>query len=105
MTDSISENPTPDEPQANVSGTPISARWLKLCEGAEQLEDAVYRFAEGGDSPLQAAVSFLENVLEDFPQPDDPSSDLKALAIHKLAHSVYEAVIAGGSLIQEPSGS
>ena len=103
MPDSTSENPTPDEPQGDLSTAPISARWLRLCEGADQLEDAVFRFAEGGESPLQAAVSYLENVLEAFPQPDDPSQDIKSFAIHKLAHSVYEAVVAGGALIPKPS--
>lgn len=76
-----------------------------MCEGAEQLEDAVLRFAQGGSSPLQAAVSYLENVLEDFPQTDDPSKDIHAFAVHKLAHSVYEAVVAGGSLIPESADS
>lgn len=63
------------------------------------------RFAQGGGFPLQAAVSYLENVLEDFPQPDDPSKEIHAFAVRKLAHSVYEAIVAGGSLIPESSDS
>lgn len=99
--DSISEKPLPDEPQGNR----LSARWLQLCQGAEQLEDAVIRSAESGSSPLAAAVSFLEGVLEDFPAPEDPSREFQAFAVHKLAHSIYEAVVAGGSMIQDSSGS
>lgn len=101
MPDSTSGEPILGGPQENR----LSARWLKLCEGAEQLEDAVIRSAQGGSSPLVAAVSFLESVLEDFPEPKDPSREFQAFAVHKLAYSVYEAVVAGGSMIQDSSGS
>lgn len=94
-----------DKARGHSDQVEISARWLRLCEGADQLEDAVIRFAEGGGSPLQAAVSYLENVLEDFPQPEDPSQEIHAFAVRKLAHSVYEAIVAGGALIPQSSDS
>ncbi|HSR51904.1 MAG TPA: hypothetical protein VLV83_13830 [Acidobacteriota bacterium] len=93
------EDAPQSSPQAEAGArqTAVGSRWLRLCQGADQLEHAVLQFAEGGDSPDKAAISFLETVLEDFPKPEDPSRDVKAFAVHRLAYSVYEAVVTLGS--------
>ncbi len=94
-----SQEPSPAPAQEAPEADPpkVDSRWLKVCQGADQLEDEVLRSAEGGTSPLPAALSVLENLLEDFPAMEDPSQDIHAFAIHRLAYSVYEAVAAAGA--------
>ncbi|HSR68350.1 MAG TPA: hypothetical protein VLU25_10440 [Acidobacteriota bacterium] len=87
----MSDDSLPSDPPP--SSEPLGARWLRLCQGADQLEHAVLQFTQGGSPPDKAAISYLEAVLEDFPKPEDPSRDVQALAVHRLAYSVYEAIV------------
>lgn len=82
--------------EAGEDASILGSRWLRLCQGADQLEHAVLKFAEGGEPPDKAAISYLETVLEDFPMPEDPSRDVQAFAVHRLAYSIYEAIVTLG---------
>lgn len=90
----MSDESLPSNPP--FSEQPLGARWLRLCQGADQLERSVLQCTRSGSPADKAALSYLEAVLEDFPRPEDPSREVQAFAVHRLAYSIYEAIVTLG---------
>lgn len=64
-------------------------RWAAMAGEANELKRSI---KEGAD-PKEAALSFLDSVLEDFPEPYyRPLQDPEGYAVHRTASVLYEVI-------------
>lgn len=74
-------------------------RWQNLVSGAFRLSEAAGRGVDAcaGACADQAALDYLDNVLEVFGPGIDPVEDWEGYAVRRMALALREALIAGRS--------
>ncbi|MHB9146815.1 MAG: hypothetical protein ACYC5Y_16015 [Symbiobacteriia bacterium] len=63
-------------------------RWAAMAGEANELK----RNIKKGADPKEAALSFLDALLEDFPEPYRPLQDPEGYAVHRTASTLYEVI-------------
>lgn len=63
-------------------------RWAAMAGEANELKRNI---KEGAD-PKEAALTFLDSVLEDFPKPYRPLQDPEGYAVHQTVSALYDAI-------------